>query len=62
MSPHDIGLAGLNRLRYNAELLRAPYVDELLPATEAAQYGASVRFEIVRRNLNRRPRPSELDD
>ncbi len=42
-------------------MLDVDYVRQLEPAIGAGLYGASVRFELVREHLDRRPRRSDLN-
>lgn len=44
--------------KYDAELLAAPYVDELMPGLRAGLYGSSFRFRALDQEINRRPSKS----
>lgn len=46
-------------LRYKVELFRTDYVDELLPALEAGQYGTSFAFVPVKNTEEKRPERSD---
>lgn len=46
---------------YEADLLDATYVRDLLPALDAGLYGASFRFKVLKEDYVARPKPSALN-